>query len=190
MLTCVVNRSINWYKCTITNSLQQRNIVRNCLLDAQVFSSGWHRWWWWWLYANYCPFQITLLSHLSDPGSAADTPWRQVGGTGWLVRAGGGARCGIYLETESNSLSSSRSLRQPSIWYFLPSPQSSAGRREREERGNCRPGLQDTLRLMGLSPPPLLLQISGGWEHLSQVCAVVCQHPPALFVCLRHFLFE
>ena len=36
----------------------------------------------------------------------------------------------------------------------------------------------------------VLLQISGGWEHLSQVCAVVCQHPPALFVCLRHFLFE
>ena len=94
------------------------------------------------LYCGLC-----LIRGLTSGRHTLAATWRH---RGWCWRWW----CRLYLDTESNSLSSSRSLRQPSIWYFLPSPQSSAGRREREERGNCRPGLQDTRRLMGLSPPP------------------------------------
>ena len=98
-----------------------------------------------------------------------------------LVRAGGAGAGYIWiLGTESNSLSSSRSLRQPSIWYFLPSPQSSAGRREREERGNCRPGLQDTRRLMGLSPPPPNL----GWLRTLVSSLRSCVSASAFSFCL------
>lgn len=41
MLTCVVNRSIHWYKCTISpfHCSQGIHIVRNCRLHAHVFSS-------------------------------------------------------------------------------------------------------------------------------------------------------
>ena len=134
---------------------QELSSRRQCVL-----SSGW-----WWPCANYCPLQITLLSPQPlmisrlYPGQAlaADPPWRQAGGS-WCGLAVVVACAGYIwiLGTESNSLSSSRSLRQPSIWYFLPSDPAELSweKREREERGNCRPGLQDTRRLMGLSPPP------------------------------------
>jgi len=67
MLTCVVNRSIHWYKCTISpfHCSQPRNTYCHRNLHANVFSSAdmddtdddd---------FMNHCPFQITLLSQLS-----------------------------------------------------------------------------------------------------------------------------
>ena len=107
----------------------------------------------------YCrqPLMISRLYPRPGPSGRPTLAarWRHLGWCGLAVVVA----CAGYiwiLGTESNSLSSSRSLRQPSIWYFLPSDPAELSweKREREERGNCRPGLQDTRRLMGLSPPP------------------------------------
>ena len=75
---------------------QELSSRRQCVL-----SSGW-----WWPCANYCPLQITLLSPLMIsrlyPGQAlaADTPWRQTGGTeADAGSGGGGALCRLYLDT-------------------------------------------------------------------------------------------
>lgn len=111
---------------------QELSSRRQCVL-----SSGW-----WWPCANYCPLQITLLSPASDDISALPRPgtsgrptlaasWRHLGWCGLAVVVA----CAGYiwiLGTESNSLSSSRSLRQPSIWYFLPSDPAELSWEKRE----------------------------------------------------------
>ena len=166
MLTCVVNRSIHWYKCTISpfhcSCSQPRNTYCHRNLHANVFSSAdmddtddddfmliiVH------FKSLYCRSSCRW-SGLLGSISQRPSPWRQIGGTGTGV-ALVELISDVSRDWESNSLSSPRSLRQPSIWYFLPS--TSAG-------GNCRPELQDTGDWWG----SVLLQIS---DALSQVCAV------------------
>ena len=72
----------------------------------------------------YCrqPLMISRLYPRPGPSGRPTLAarWRHLGWCGLAVVVA----CAGYiwiLGTESNSLSSSRSLRQPSIWYFLPS---------------------------------------------------------------------
>ena len=136
--------------------------IRNCLRDANVFSHPddddpvliiVH------CKSLYCRQPLMISRLYPGQALAADTPWRQAGGTEadavwrwWcpvpVISGYWGLRAIPCLPPDPSG--------NPQFGIFFPrTQQSSAGRREREEeRGNCRPGLQDTRRLMGLSPPP------------------------------------
>ena len=81
----------------------------------------------------YCRQPLMISRLYPGQALAADPPWRQAGGS-WCGLAVVVACAGYIwiLGTESNSLSSSRSLRQPSIWYFLPSDPAELSWEKRE----------------------------------------------------------
>ena len=83
----------------------------------------------------YCRQPLMISRLYPRPGTSGRhtlaASWRHLGWCGLAVVVA----CAGYiwiLGTESNSLSSSRSLRQPSIWYFLPSDPAELSWEKRE----------------------------------------------------------
>ena len=177
MLTCVVNRSIHWYKCTISpfHCSQGIHIVRNCR-TCVFFRRGWHRWWW--LYANHCPFQITLLSQLlTEPAfPSGPQPGGSLAALG-MVKAGGasGADIGCIQRLRAIPCLPPDPSSNPQLCIFFPQTQLGE---------TVVQGFR-TLEIDEASPSsksrmPCLKSAQFGWHQ---------QQPPGL-VCLRHFLFE
>ena len=171
---------VQMYNFTI--SLQPRNTYCQELSSPRTcvfFRRGWHRWWW--LYANHCPFQITLLSQLlTEPafpsGHSLAAAWRH---RGWW-------RLVALVELIS---AVSRDWEQfPVFLQIPPATLNCVFSSLRPSWGKLSSRASGQRRLMRLRPPPNLGCLVSSLRSLGDISSNRLVWSVCVIFCLNHIV--